>query len=356
MSSKLLLFSLVSALVSWSVPGFALTLNEGWTIEYEIDFEDAQAARLNPHDGQIYVASFKQAGGIYRVDPTTGNSTLLASAFNPRGLAIDPVDGDVFYSEGGFPGQIRRVPFGQVGVGSELWASGFHGGSDSDPIGLAIAPSDFSGAPWLQPGEALFADEGFGGDREIWRWDPSTFNEQELIVADPGSGMTFYKPVDVAIGSDSIYFVDQSVYTAELGALLRIEADKSVTEIVLDDPLTSPMGVAVDPLTGDVIVADAVEQAIYRVDPLTGETTVLASGFEFGNNIDGPTTEASGLGFSVLGDRLVVTQRGNTELANGEIRPGKIYVLSMVPEPHGVVLLGLGLAALGRARRRSRDA
>jgi DNA-binding beta-propeller fold protein YncE len=351
--SKLRLFLLVTALASWSVPGYALTLSEGWTIEYEVDFENAQAARLNPFDNMLYVAEFSGSGGVYRVDPTNGNSTLLANAFNPRGLVIDPADGDVFYAEGGQPGEIFRVPFGQVGVGSQLWASGFHGNLDSDPIGMAIAPMGYVGPSFLAPGEGLFADEGFGGPQEIWRWDPATFNEQELIVGDDD---TIVKPVDVAIGSDAIYLVDQSLFTVELGVLLRIEADQSVTEIVLDDALTSPMGVAVDPLTGDVIVADAKEQTIFRVDPLTGDTTVLAYGFEFGNNIEGPKTEASSLGFSLLGDRLVVTQRGNTNPDLGPLRPGKVYVLSMVPEPHVVVLLGLGLAALGRARRRSRDA
>lgn len=377
MSSKLLLFVLVSALVSWSGPGFALALQEaGWAIEYEIDFTRAQAARLNPKDGKIYVARFATPGndgGIFRIDDATDPMnpvvTKLEGVDRPRGLAIDPVSGDIFYSNGG-DGSIGRVPYDPLETPG-TWASGFHGGLDSDPVGLAIAPLDYSGDVLpMSAGQGLFADEGTGSGpptehpEEIWRWNSTDGNDWGLILPDDGSVL---KPVDVAIGSDSIYLADQGFFDftpSDPGALLRLDFDAGmgmafVTEVDLEDAaanpidLASPMAVAVDPFTGDVLVADAFEDTIYRVsvveDPgtgaLTGTTTVFASGFDFGDNATGPI-EASSLGFSSLGDRLIVSER-NT---------GKIYVLSAVPEPRVVALVGLGLVALGRARRRPRGA
>jgi DNA-binding beta-propeller fold protein YncE len=267
----------------------------GWLLQRTDFLDPPQAARLNPKDGRLYVARISEAalgGGVYRIE-ADGSATLVAGSERPRGVVIDPDDGDVFHTEAGFPGEIYRTGFGETG--RTTWVSGFHSGDD-DPIGMCIAPAGYTGLH-VAPGEALVADEGNNGPREIWRWSPDVVQLQSVVHAEDG---TLQKPVDVAIGLGEIYVADQTT------GVWRVEADTSTSLLA---PLAGVRAVAVDPLSQDVLALDQVNEVLVRIDPATGTPTTVLSGLSL---IVG--SEASGLEATPDGAWLVVTDRGASSI------------------------------------------
>ena len=121
-------------------------------------------------------------------------------------------------------------------------------------------------------------------------------------------------------------------------AIWKVDVTGGVTQLATSVPLGRVAAIAVDPLTGDLVVLDKTSDEVLRVDPVTGAVSVMFSGFSF---ID-CCTEFAGLDFSPDGSMLFVTDRGD----------GAVYTFS-VPEP-GLLLLGLlGLAAFGWRREQS---
>ena len=170
--------SLVAAPAARSEP---VIVEDGWTLIRSINFSQPWGAHYNPIDGLIYVGQRASSGGLYVVSPH-GYATKLASASNSAAVVVDPIDGDVFVSED-YGGGIYRTAFGQTG--RETWVSGFHSGDD-DPIGMAIAPSDYAGEV-VEPGQALVVDRGNSGLDEIWAWSPAVAQGEWAVHADGGT-------------------------------------------------------------------------------------------------------------------------------------------------------------------------
>jgi hypothetical protein len=88
----------------------------GWTLVRTITFTGAHAAHYNPVDGKLYVGQNGQGptvNGVFRINPD-GSATKIGSAEQIGGVAVDPRDGDVFFSEP-IRGHIYRTPFGRTG-------------------------------------------------------------------------------------------------------------------------------------------------------------------------------------------------------------------------------------------------
>lgn len=203
---------------AWLLAGSAaqalpVIVEAGWSLVRTDYADNATSAHYNPVDGHLYVASLKRAsdgGGIFRIE-TDGSLTRIADADRPRGVVIDPVSGDVFHSEAGAIGAIYRTAFGTTG--RQLWVHGFHYGDD-DPIGMAIAPLDYTGNV-VDPGAALVVDEGNGGPAEVWAWTPFAIDcsvsgitgcrNEYAAHSDDGSLLA---PTDITIGRDGVYLVD----------------------------------------------------------------------------------------------------------------------------------------------------
>jgi DNA-binding beta-propeller fold protein YncE len=322
-----------------------LVVEAGWTLVRTDTVEQATSAHYNPVDGHLYVASLKRlsdGGGVFRVE-TDGSLTRIADANRPRAVVIDPVTGDVFHSEAGSVGAIYRTAFGAPTPSRELWVHGFHDGDD-DPIGMAIAPLDYTGGV-LEPGAALVVDEGNGGPAEVWAWTPFAIDcsvsgvagcrNEYAVHTDDGSTLA---PTDITIGRDGVYLVDW-------GQVFEVMADGSAVAIPTLESLFWPSAIAVDPLTGDLFVMEAgPDGRIVRVDPDSGAVSVVIEGFTFNDG----TTDTTGLDVSPDGQLLFVTER-LTETVYTFATSGGVAVA----EPATAALLGAGLAALARRRRRA---
>jgi DNA-binding beta-propeller fold protein YncE len=280
-----------------------------------------------------------------------GSQTFIAEAARPRGIAIDPLSGDVFFTEAGFPGAIHRTPFGTDSPNRSLWVAGFHPGDD-DPIGLAIAPLDYTGNV-VAPGQALMVDEGNGGPTEVWAWSPAAIDCS--VSAVPGCADEFgihrddgtlLAATDITIGRDGVFLVDW-------GEIYEVFADGSLGLVLTDRPILAPSAIVVDPLTGDLYVMESgvtepqtglADDRILRVDPVTGAVTVVLSGFSFNNE----TTDTAGLDVSPDGRLLIVTERLTNTVYTFE---NPLLVVVAEPATSALLLAGLGSCFAVRGRR-----
>lgn len=141
------------------------------------------------------------------------------------------------------------------------------GGMVSSPGHVAISNS----------GRIFVAEAGtFKGILEI---DPTDGTQSQLASFASGS------PTGLAIEADGSFIVTDSF----LDKIFRVSSDGStITEITTagTNYLTgnSPWGVAIDPTSGNIIVAVTDSNSIVEVDAVTGDQTLLTSG----GDIDGP--------------------------------------------------------------------
>ncbi|MBN2185124.1 MAG: T9SS type A sorting domain-containing protein [Candidatus Krumholzibacteriota bacterium] len=243
-------------------------VEQDWTLIRTIPFNNPIAANFNPVDGCIYVACREtDADGLYRIDGM-GFTVKIASGTYLAGVVVDPQTGDIFSSDS-YDGLIYRSPFGTIG--RNIWVSGFHTGDD-DPMGMAIAPMDYTGTV-LAPGEALVVDGGYGGPDEVWLWSPASSEGEELLHTDDE---TLVLATDIAIGISSIHLVDGR--ETDPGAIYSVGDGGVLTPLLTSEPLADPSGITYDPENGDLLVLDQGDDRLVRIDPVTGDVSVLFTG------------------------------------------------------------------------------
>lgn len=235
--------------------------------------------------------------------------TPIWSGDHVAGVLIDPQTGDV-YTTDDFSGEIFRAPLGQTT--REVWVAGLHSGDD-DPIGMALAPVDYSGDVLL-PGEALVVDRGSNGLDEIWRWSLELPEGETVVHTDDG---TLVNAVDVAISDQTVYVVDPAGSTT--GVIYEVAADGTLTPLVTSEPLEEPSGITVDPISGDLLVLDSGVAGggarVVRVDPINGVVSDMFVGFDM--SID--TVTWGGIDVTPDGSRIIVTDGS----------AGRVYVLGL---------------------------
>lgn len=308
----------------------------GWSLIRTVSINNPNSARYNPVDGLLYAAVTTNElidGGLYRIN-ADGTSTKVVAAERPVGVVIDPSTGNVFYSTPGNPGAIYRYVLGSGGT-QDLWVSGFHPGDD-DPIGLAFAPSNYTGAHLL-PGQAVVVDEGTGGPDEVWGWNFGSQEGEFGIHRDFGSS-PLVQGVDVAVSATDIWIADLGD-SSNPGAIWQVTAAGGLVQLTTSVALGKIAAIAVDPITGDLILIDKSSDEVLRVDPNTGNVSVMFSGFSF---ID-CCTEFAGLDFTPDGSRLIVTDRGGSA----------IYEFLRVPEPAMLLLAAVAGCWFSQRRRQA---
>jgi hypothetical protein len=243
----------------------------------EVVFDNPQAAHYNPVDDRVYVGRRgTTTDGLYRID-LDGTSLRIGPAANPAGVVVNAIDGTIYFSED-VPGIVWRKLLGDTNATTrQRWVSDFPSGPiegtipDDDPIGIAIAPSDYVG-PLLAPGQALIVDRGSGGPDDLFGFSTTTLGGSRLLRPDDGG---FEDGVDVAVSQTAIHLVDA------IGRLFEVGAGGALTQIAVDPPLVQPLGVANDPLTGGLLVIDASLDAVLSIDLVTGAASEVVDGFSF---------------------------------------------------------------------------
>ncbi|MBN1588922.1 MAG: PEP-CTERM sorting domain-containing protein [Pirellulales bacterium] len=248
-----------------------------WTLSNTINFSRPAGMAVNPSDNHLYVARRHDTpdGGLYRIE-SDGSATQLAEAARPYGLAID-ASGNIFMAQDG-AGTISKWG----GLLLDTWVSELNGDtSDDDPTTIVIVPDNFDGGVGSQvsAGDGLMVDRGSGGFEKVFIWSTSTA-EGEIILHDDadaadGVGSPLIDPQGLAVTNSGIYVSDRLA-----DAIFSISPiDGTATALTTSSPIISPIGIAADPISGDLYVItdeeDVAGTKLLRVNPLTGDVTTV---------------------------------------------------------------------------------
>ncbi len=292
----------------------------GWRLSGVVAAIDGRAAHFNPSFGSgpgaaclLYAgAEYAGSAGLWCVKPDlTREQWWPGTGIWATAVVVDPADGDVFVSDEG-AGIVYRTAQKN---GMTVWFSGYNN-NDSSPVGLAIAPADYAGQVVI-PGEGLFVDRGWGdpyfADDGVWKWNPASQTAPTNLYRDSwgsGEGQSgLSDPVDVAIGRSRVWIANTGADLPQ-GMIFELTAERLLAQLATVNPAGGaeklwPRGVAVDPLTDDLVVLDydgtSSSGRVVRIDPTTGITTDLITSL--------PDTHDSwaGIDLKPSGGRLAVS-------------------------------------------------
>jgi hypothetical protein len=295
-------------------------LDPAWELNRIVFLRGCQAAHYNPRDGNLYVGTRSTPrDGLYAIE-ANGQATRIADGDRVTAVAVHPEAGHVFATEV-VSGKIFRTAFGTTG--DETWVSDFKP-ADSDPVGMAFATQDYPGK-LLSPGEGLVVDEGWLGLNQIYRFSSSTPEGEVLLYSDPKDEGPFVAPTDVTIGTTGIFVVDRK--SEHPSRIFRLADDASLTPLHTSDPLTQPAGIATDPLTGDLLVADGGAAQLIRVNPETGEVHPIVDGVFIGQ------TPYAGVDVTPDGRQVFITDRASQAILTFNVRSAADFVRAIEENP-----------------------
>jgi streptogramin lyase len=211
------------------------------------------------------------ARAIIRIDAETGLQTVVAAGDRlgtPFGIAVDS-RGDILVANGQSILRLNAL----AGQPTVVSARGRFGGSGGSPLVVAVAGN----------GDLIVANVGLAS--EIVRVNPRN-GFQSLI----SHGDYLKRPAGIAVDGNDIYVTD--VATADgnfgVGAVIRVDMSTGAQTLVsYGSYLVGPVGIAVDdngqlvvgdPYTINPASPDIYDGGIIRIDPATGEQTLLARG------------------------------------------------------------------------------
>jgi hypothetical protein len=239
-------------------------------------------------------------GVLFRVDPATGNRTLLSDFGNsaqgptgvdPVGVAVEAsgfilvIDEDAGTNSAGALFRVDPV------TGNRTLLSNF-GDSAQGDTGIQAENVAVEAAGTLL---VIASDGGTNGEGELFRLDPVTGNRTQLSnFGQENQGPKGTNPTDVAVEASGFILVsDPAQGTSGLGALFRVDPATGNRTLFSDfgNPAqgpteSSPEGVAVE-ASGTILVMDAGGAGkLFRVDPVSGNRTLLS---DFSDAAQGPT-------------------------------------------------------------------
>jgi DNA-binding beta-propeller fold protein YncE len=214
--------------------------------------------------------------------------TVAEGVLSPRGLAVDPVSGNLFVADPPthtifrWSGPVPAPVFADAADGLDL------------PVGLAFNAAGelfVSDASFASPAVFRFDAAGHGtaiidatdglvsprgvaidpisgdlfiddaGAKKVFRWNPVS---GLTTFADDGDGIGL--PEGLAFRASGELFVSNARVSD--ASVLRFDAaglGTTILSIAAGDPLGSPQGLAVHPVTGDLFIADLMPQFIGRI-------------------------------------------------------------------------------------------
>lgn len=233
--------------------------NGGW-----IGMVGVASVAHDPLGGGLYGvvdAEANSGGGLWQVPgPVVRNVERMTSA-------IFDGDGSAFLSRSVAGEIVKRTAAGTVST----WVAGFTSGADDDPNGAAFAPVGFVG-PNVRPGDLLVADPGVTSPNGIWVFSRHVPEGERLLYMPPTN-------MDI---NDLAAFADGRVFAVDAldgSRILQVFANGTVTSIPIAPSLVTPSAIVADDVTGRLYVCDATSHTVHRVDPSSGQSTLVASGF-----------------------------------------------------------------------------
>jgi len=257
----------------------------------------AEAVELN--EGDILVIN-RTERTLIAIDPTAPvgeNQTVIVPPGNfsePFDVEVEP-DGGILVSDR-FDDQIYRVDPATGGITPVITSVNGVEGLAVSVFGEIFVPLSVS---FPDVPEILQVDPATGDDRSVTEGgsldnpvDVVVEANGDLLVIDPFAGGSEIVRVDRAFGGQTVVATDGGaigegialesagtivVASSQAGAVVRINPDTG-DQTVLTAPtvLVSPVDVAVD-ADGSIIVTDGFYEIVARVDPVTGDATMIAS-------------------------------------------------------------------------------
>ncbi len=328
--------------------------------------------------GDILVVD-ADAGALVVVDPLTGDRAIF-SGFdgmggvigsgpdfdNPREIALDAL-GNILVTDT----DLRAIFFVDPITGDRSIFSGFDGmggviGSGpnfttDDPRSIALDLSGNILVTSRSNPEGVYLVDPITGDRSILTDDVTGLGP--TFSSDGPEGIVIDVLGNILVADhflDAIFLVDPVS-----GDRSILSGDPSSADIGTGPDFDRPRQIALDD-TGNIFETDRGNDAIFKIDPLTGNRTIF-SDFENGTGPD--FSDARGITFDAL-DNILVTDKnlqalflvnpitGNRSILSGNpsgldiglgpdfLRPLGVAVV-VIPEPQTISLYVLGLFVIG---------
>lgn len=284
-------------------------------------------------NGNIVVADGALAA-VVRVDPATGNRTVLGGSgpalVSLKGVAVEST-GTLLVVDDGLDAVVRVNP---TTGNRAILSSSSTGTGPAFGVPKAIALD--------ADGDILVADDGLDAVVQV---DPVSGNRTVLSSASTGTGTNLAVPTGLAVGSDgSVLVTDTSlgaVMSAAQGSGNRTTLSSAA--VGYGPAFSSPSGVAVVPSSvfkgGDPIIVDMDPPGVLRVDPVTGNRTMISSTSGCHGSED-----AFGVGaFSIEMEKngqLIVSQNGSHTLFRVDPATGNRTAFSQYGDGKGINFLG----------------
>lgn len=264
----------------------------------------------NPNDGvvdEVLPDGSTQliAGGGSEDVTTTPIPATSASLGLPTGIAVDPTTGNIYVADAGI-GDVFEISGGEISL---VAGGGTNPASTTPQSALSVGMSEPTGLATDSAGDLYISDSSnstFGpgaGPDEIYEYTPSDGNL--VLVAGGGTNLPSTTPQQatsvqmsvplgmVADSSGDLYIADGPNYVEELntpsgdlsivaggGSNPASATPQTATNVALADPV----GLAIDPTTGDVYVSEFGNTSNFPgVVKLSGGDATLVAG-----SADGP--------------------------------------------------------------------
>ena len=284
----------------------------------------ARSNSLNP-DVPLYVTD-ASANAVVRVDPVTGLRTVVSSNsvgggpgfVSPSAISVQS-NGDLLVADESLSALFEV----DAATGYRTIVSGCSDASCSSLIGGGSAFANPRDITLDASGDALLLDTALNA---VFRVDTATGNRSVVSSSTMGSGPGLALPQGIAFDANGqIWLTDRNVPgDPERGLVVRIDPLTGERTLVASASvgagrdLEVPVGLALD-ASGNVVLVDFGPGIVLSVDSVSGDRVVMSSSVQgTGLRLSGPTN----------------------------------VLLLPVPEPGVALLLGLGLAVLSARRSR----
>ncbi|ETX08284.1 MAG: hypothetical protein ETSY2_06290 [Candidatus Entotheonella gemina] len=242
------------------------------------EFFDPQAVVVEPNGDLVVIDPVLE---VVRVDPVSGDRTLMAGSHIGDGpLLVEPhkvkvsSDGVLFVLDSAYGAVLRVEP----ATGDRTLVSGRglgQGGSLAQVLTLTIEP-----AGTLIVGRAP-------GSIRLLRIDPATGDRTVVSALDVGSGLNLRLPDEIVVDEVGDLIALDPSYPA-IFRVNRVTGDRTIisgceqtplgcpeTPIGNGPELRTPRGLVIE-ASGHFVVLSQVSNAVLRVDPETGDRTVIS--------------------------------------------------------------------------------
>lgn len=216
-------------------------------------------------DGQIFVAdtwngriqvfaadgSFVTKWGVF--SSTGGELTDALALFGPRGLAIG-ADGNLLVTDTGNKRIIKFTPAGEAL--QQVGGGGVIGGRFEEPVGLAVSPVDgsvFVADAWNHRIQKLTANLEFVAEWPVPGWESQDIAAKPYLAVAPNG--------DVYVTDPQLYRVLVYNPAGEIKASFGSFGSNA-------NQFDLPTGLAVDPATNAIVIADANNNRVMSFQPV----------------------------------------------------------------------------------------